>query len=301
MASRATAGFTLPNGPGLGVADTGQPWVQLRGAAEIKSGRAYFPASNPGALWVVNTGLGGGDATVSCRIVPHNGGGQALYFRVIDVNHWWRLSKRKYTYSYTYQSGTTDPIYGWKGNGTYYYEPAGDFVYKTTSRVSPGSFGYGTTQTVFASFDSRVGVHLSKAVYYTNAGETSVDHYIVRTVYENQVYTQIGGGEPIYSTGYATAVNVVLEKCVNGSVSRFKEASGNDSMAEMSVVLDKESISCFVDGVALWPKFIDGTHKEAFRHGIGYSEATSESNSAGIESFDALPFVLSGYMPPLML
>lgn len=297
MASKAVAEFALPNGPGLGVADTGQPWVKHRGSGEIKNGKAYFPPSNPGSIWTVDTGGGGGDAYVSCNFIANDGGGQALYFRFIDVNRWWRLAKRQYTYSYSYQSGTTDPIFGWVGTGQFYYTPSGGWVRTGETSLHPTEGAYGTYQTKYYSYDSRVGTYLGRQDYAFD----KILFYQWRTVHETQTYKQIGGGQPIYSTGYGTATEVSLEKCVNGSVSTVKAVGASGSMFSLAVSLDKENISCFVNGTSPWSMVSDPTHKEAHRHGIGYAETSSHSNFHGIESFSAVPSVVTGYVPPLML
>lgn len=297
MASKAVAGFQLPNGPGLGIADTGQPWVKHRGNGEIRTGRAYFTKSSPGSLWTVDTGAGGGNATVECDFLSGDGGGQALYFRVSDVNHWWRFAKRKYTYTYTYVSGYTDPVYGWVGTGTYYYEPAGGWVKTGESTLDPTEGAYGTYQTVYYSYDSRVSTYLGRQDYVYD----KVLYYQWRTVHENQTYTQIGGGDPIYSTATSTAAAVDLDKCVNGIVYPIKTASVSDTTARLTVILNNDTIDCFAGTVRPWDAISDPAHSKASKHGVGFSERSEYGNSGGIESFVATPSVISGYVPHLIL
>lgn len=294
MASRALAGFELPNGPGLGLTDTGQPWLQHRGTAEIKSGRAFFPASNPGAFATVDVGAGGGDCYVTMNFVPNDGGGQSLYFRVVDANRYWRLYKRRYTYSYTYQSGMSEPVYGWVGTGQYYYYPA-DWTRTGTYPLNSSHPEYTSYRTVYYDYDSRVNAYLGREDYNNGTMIT----YQRRTVAEIQSNEIVTPAQPIYSTAYATAFEVVLDKYDNGSLVSRSAVGTQNSLSSLAVNLDGSNITCYADGVEVFTKN-DPTHATARRHGIGLSEY-SDPNSSGIDAFSAYPFVESGYVPVIML
>lgn len=306
MASKAKDDFNRPDATTLGVADTGQPWLRHRGSAQIKSGRAVPGGARPGDIHTVNVGVGGGDATVSMAF-PNNGGGQALYFRVVDASNWWRLSRRQYTYPYTYQSGTTPVTYGYVGNGTYRYEPPGPWRYSHSGYVEQGNKYYGRNGNIYYSYDKRVSAYLKRGFCTTVLFEdgtvwyTYVDFYRTRTVYENQSYVQTGGGEPIYSTAYATATELQLEKCANGVVQRLlsKEYTPT-ALVQMSLSLDNDVIKASVAGALVWT-VTDPAHKTASRHGVGFAESSEIGNSLGIESFEATPFVIVPYVPLVML
>lgn len=306
MASKAKDDFNRPDATTLGVADTGQPWLRHRGSAQIKSGRAVPGGSRPGDIHTVNVGVGGGDATVSMAF-PNNGGGQALYFRVVDASNWWRLSRRQYTYSYTYQSGTTPETYGYVGNGTYRYEPAGGWVFSHTAFVNEGEPFFGYEGEYSSVYDNRVNVWLKRVFYETytrvstGTNGTRAHHYKDRTVYENQSYVKTGGGEPIYSTANVTVTQLQLEKCANGVVKRLLSKDYTPSaLLQMSMSLSGDVIKASVAGALVWT-VTDPAYKTASRHGVGFAESSEIGNSLGIESFEATPFVIVPYVPRVML
>lgn len=81
----------------------GSPWSTVRGTVSIQSNRAYGNP-NDNAIAVVDAGTNGGDVQLSatCAYANTYEGGQALYFRVVDANNWWRF----YVYRYYIFYGT---------------------------------------------------------------------------------------------------------------------------------------------------------------------------------------------------
>lgn len=304
MASRAIDSFNRANQE-LTQAETGQPWVWHRGRGDVRNSRAVVSGNG---ILTVNTGVGGGNVEASIDIIPNDGGGQALYFRVVDVNRWWRFYKAQFINTYSYQSGTTEPTYGYVGNGTYYYTPSGDWVYLGTYEVPPGNPSRGRTDTEYSNYDARVGTYLYRRDYYTfpnaarqNGFQTNYNEYQVRSVYENQSYQVIAPGQPIYSTATETVTEVRLDKCVNGQVTNVKSVGVSSGITKLGVHLSEERITCLVDGSPVWGVVQDSTHQTAPLHGIGQSEVNENNNTAGIENFTATPFVISGYVPYVML
>lgn len=299
MASRAFDSFGRDDGP-LGSAETGQPYVIHRAGTtppSIKNGRAYFVPSRPGTFAVVNCGAGAGDATVSMDQAPGNYGHTSLYFRVQDVNNFWRMTDAYREYQEQYISGYTDPIYGWVGNGTYYYEPKGDFVYRLTSRY----FGSQPNGTYHEAYDYRINAYTSKYVIYGTT-ERSIDHYVVRSVYENQTYQIVGGNQPIYSWRTVHTHDVRIERFSNGTVAEtwtgYNKSTG---YSRFRVELDGPKMRALVDDVLIrsWesPALATARH-----HGFGYGDLSSVLyGNLGIDNFTVNPRKLTPYMPHLIL
>lgn len=299
MASSITDEFTRPNAPTLGATPKGQPWTQLRGSSgQVLNGRAVFSQESPGALWVVNAGLGGSDGSIRMDVNPNDRNGIATYFRVIDANRWWRIACTiEYTTS-SYIAGYTQPTYGYIGDGTYYYTPAGGWVYTTQYSLQPGDGGYGRYESIYSNYDTRVNAYLSRY----DLSNDKVLYYQDRTVQENVSYQQTSpGGEPIY--GYESVTNHVLyvEKCENGIVSRVLRSNVSPNLANVNVIMNKEVLTISTNTEGMVWQFSDPTHMIGTSHGIGSAETASGGSGSGVDLFLFAPSVEGGFMPVLML
>lgn len=298
MASVASDQFNRPNRTGLGVADTGQTWRTFRGTpGNILNNRAHYGYTFPGSFDALNVGAGGGDFTGSINFSPHDRGGQSLYFRIASSNNWWRLAKVEGNYSYQTIVGYTDPVYGFVGNGTFSYRPAGAWVLSSTHTLLPGDQVYGTYKTVYGDFDSRINTYKTR---YDVAFD-KIHYYTTRVVYENTDYVIVKESEPIYQTVSGTSAAARLERCVNGAVTTVQAFAVAGSITNLTVVAAGDEIQCLSSGTALGTLVKDPTHKTAHWHGVGFAESTSNVNANGIDSFVATPSVIGGYVPAVML
>lgn len=109
--------FDRANGA-LGSVPNGPAWEILSGTFAISGNlltSSTAPGSNPIAC--IDTGVrSNGKADIDVSAVQQHNQGNALYFRVVDVNNWWRVRTRYYSYQYyntEYQHTTYTTEYEW--------------------------------------------------------------------------------------------------------------------------------------------------------------------------------------------
>jgi len=106
--------FVRANGP-LGVSSSGFPWEVVRGSVTISGNKGLAQNTSPGPFAVMDLLFAGHDASVSIAF-PAGGHGQAIYFRVKDVQNHWRFFHHYYTQTFcsTDAAGvTTCETYGY--------------------------------------------------------------------------------------------------------------------------------------------------------------------------------------------
>lgn len=243
-------------GSGLGTTDTGSlAWTTLTGTAwRILSNKASTTdtiTTNP--LCVID--ISNSEADVQCDI----GTGDAVYFRVVDANNWWRIRQSGVTSSGTYV-GSWSAWSAWsadiQGCGTTY----GSCTAGESNYVS----GFATLNT-----DCRLSV-----------GPCSYS-YAKRTQ-----------SRTVYSYNYTT-YTLTLEKCVGGSVSTVGTPV-NTSTTKARALCTGSSIQWFRHDGSNWVSLgtiTDSTHNTATKHGVG--RGTSSVNASSIDNFVAISLVPS--------
>lgn len=270
--------------------DTGQPFQVHRPGPVLRNGRLYTPAGSPGGFLTADMGPGGGDAISRMAVPLNDGGGQALYFRVANTNNWWRVVRRGFLDPYQVQVGTSDPVFGFVGDGTFYYKPAGGWVYTGFTQLSTADPNYNRFEAIYGNFDRRVNVYLTRYDY--NGGK--ILHYTTRQVYENQTYQKISDGQPIYETRFTNRWQLILESCRNGGIltERTSFVSGDHSEVWVDAKDDIIRVGTSLNGGAEVFKIADPWLEKASRVGVGFGTPRDQatlSNSLGIDALTAVP------------
>ena len=275
--------FNRSNSSSLGFTSDGQAeWSVLSGSFSISSNTAV----GSGSSGVAVIDFGSSDVSASLSL---SWGGDALYFRVVDANNWWRVGTyydqiqvdTPYTY-YTYSYSTavlTAPI----GGGAYGCQPANHshpdlYPFKSTvygSPSAPPSFCYspvGHTHTV--AFPDCSTPYGTPGTLY---GDVPHTHPSTCT------YTTNG---PYYgtNTNYYSYYYVVLEKCVGGSITTVQTTNSTYAYTYTSVQVtaNGSSIAVKYNGTAnnLFSNTSDSTHSTATKHGIGRRNPLDASSSS---------------------
>lgn len=265
---------TFAGSGALGVTEGGGlAWEAITGSWSRSGGYAAASTNgnaSPPPIAVVDLGVGQVDLSAAVS----NGGGDALYFRVTDANNWFRARVRKWQTSSTYYYTE----YRWY----HFYEHGGGYHLGDTSGspTGPGSVSfvyeiYNTSPSSAPSFPLK----LQQSHAHEGGGSHSHDYDRGSGPFQN-------GTRQASSTSYNTNYQVVLEKCVNGTVTTLGTYSS--SATSLRVRADGTSIVVYVNGTSRI-SVTDATHQSATKHGIG--RGPSEYQSSAIDNFSAEPLI----------
>lgn len=251
--------FERPNtsGPdGLGSMPDGPEWNSLSGSWEITSNRAVTSTARTNNPIAVVSLLP--DAELRAGI-SSGSGGDALYFRVVDADNWWRIRQRRWTTTTTnYRTEYLWRLW-WLGN-------------------VPGSLTVGghTHSTSSAPTMDRWSTSNTEPDWPDILSEPRHTHGTVDEHRHERVITsssqQLLSDTRQVSTGTTTTTyyRIFLERCIDGSIS--SRATTNNNTSILRVVLDGPTIQAY-RGTTLWRTETDSTHQDAFLHGIGRGES----------------------------
>lgn len=286
----------------------GVAWEAITGTWSRSNGYASTStaaSSNP--IAVIDTGVGQIDTSINCS----SGGGDALYFRVVDASNWLRARVYSVTTSSTYYQteyriadvtveyeyrfyqvhdpsmGTHTGIY----SGT--ASPSNDYDYRWLTSDSQAAAYVAGGGTYVSHDHSGGGNHYHEYTYksYTATGNSrnQINGYYWSTS------SNPDGSGPDYWTGETQSVpyssssttrTVYLEKCVAGTVTSL--GSYNTSASTLRVRADGPVIQVYINGT-LRITGNDSTHSTATKHGVGRG-ATSNNGSA-IDNFSLEPLI----------
>ena len=239
----------------MGVTSVGfLPWMALAGTWSIASHTAHTTAaatSNP--FVVVETGL----ANVTVQATVSSSGGDCLYFRVQDATNWLRLRVHEYTTSYQYynQSGWDPQAYTQTCQDQGSYSP-GQVYYSNYYQSS----GIPQTEMVITS------TPCSGAAGTGGAGWTANWH--------SQTVTG-----PF--TGYNYNDQVILEKCVAGTVTAL--ATYATSPTTLKAVCSGSTVTAYANTTQIWTGTVTN-FQAATKHGVGLG-APSDVYGSAISAF----------------
>lgn len=314
-----SAEFPGNSGP-LPPTTEGLPFVLLRGSAQVFGGHGYAQPGSPGPFAVVEGGHHAGDGVLVGTFAPAAGTehGQALYFRVVDVNNYWRAGI--YGYTYQYQSGTTQTYVGDEtyvsGYGTYPVEY--EWRQNYTTGVTHGytdTYGihyataWNTSTTTPPGFSSQLAhYHYLSGSYYP--GDQNTHYHSTSGSPYRTGNTRGGGSYPIYATRpvyrtdpvYSTATErlLVLERILNGTRQRVASASIAAGATGLRVNLAGASIGATALGPGTALSATDSSLVGATRHGFGYLEGDTLGGYAGMERLTFEPSASGLYTPTII-
>lgn len=291
----------------------GGSWQVVSGSWSRSGGYAYsstLPSSNP--IAVIDTGSRDTDLSLSVS----SGGGDSVYFRVIDTNNWFRVRVRRYQQTVTnyyteYEwadvqtSYTTN--YEWQQN---YYCPSWTSTQGDTVRTGWGSFSsapsfpssfstshYGYTgypgypsappgESSYTYGDQFSHSHYrSGSPFKTGATSTSSSSYVAGYYWGGSTSSdpndyRTGNTRQASYNSTNTYYQIVVEKNVSGSITQLAAYSVTPS--SLRVLAQGSAINVYVNGTPQ-AGLTDSSHLTATRHGIGL--AASELTGSAIDNF----------------
>jgi hypothetical protein len=278
--------FNRANSTGLGSTSVGGlPYEYYLNAAtsfDVVSNTAQAnPSTYSGTAYAV-VDSGGSDVDLQVG-VSSAGGGDALYFRVVDQSNWWRIRRCSYTYTYqySYNCAYNCPVY------TTYY--CWNYDYGAIADGALGSFSGSCTHnhadsgstysTSSSSCPAAANYAHSHSGYWRNTVNNPCDqlanawnHNHARTSCSQSCGTasNITSYTTCYTTCYAnanaTAHDTYLEKSVAGTVTQVDSVGSNPSTVRALAV--GTSIEWFTNG-ATQGAHTSSDHQYATKHGIG--------------------------------
>ena len=290
--------FNRADGP-LGVTPTNSlPWQTLSGSFSVSSNRAVsVPSNATSGLAVVDNFA----SNVNLSLGVSNGGGDALYFRVVDSNNWWRAGVNSVTTTQSFPTGYT--AYTWVS-----YRSGAEY-YPTTAQYGAGCqqtyhdhvteiYGYGPwpSRTIVTTSSSPPPTGTTSSTAYPSITHTHslvlagcgqtvtfTSHTHVGTTYLQSSQFVVTGS----TTSTVTTTSVVLEKSVSGVITSVGTVNVS-SISSIQVSANGSSISVRKDGEG--SNLISTTstdHSTATKHGLG--RRASSNNNTSIDNFTATP------------
>lgn len=307
--------FNRPNGPLGSTSDGNGTWTVLSGSFVISNNRASSsPANATSGIAVVNNFAA--NSTVSLDV--SNGGGDALYFRVVDANNWWRVVVDSVTTTtgFTIPVGITEYLWWSYRNGVEFYPRAtfaDNFPFyegppltfngvqcwqtyhhhsqgETHGGASPGPWPiieiWHSSPSVAPSGGYSPFTH-THSIVLDNCGATTDAFTHVHsavTTYVNQTRFTQTGTETVFSS--TTTRTLRLQSCINGAISTAGSVGGD--VNSISVVADGPSISVRRNGVTT-PVISTSsvTHQNATLHGFG--RGTTTNSGTAMDNFSCVP------------
>lgn len=235
-------------GAGFGTAD-GLTWEHLSGQGNINNNLFNFStAAGANPIAVVQFGSPNVDVKVD---VAAAGGGDSIYFRVVDANNWWRVRYRHYQVSQAYYSTQ----YEYLCHYATYSKPTMNYNGTHSTYEWGGCFGAYEDQYNSVQLAASSATGNSQQVY---AGTSTADFY-----------------------------HVFLEKCVGGVVTVVHDQTLNaQSVTSITAVAEGNFVRCGWKIGANWAyssSYTDATHNTATKHGIG--RGTSEITTSALDNF----------------
>ena len=275
--------FNRTNGS-LGTTPTGGlPWQVLSGTWSISSNKAYTSTSQySDPIAVVDTG--GSDVDISLNVA--SGGGDALYFRVVDANNWWRIRQRYYSQQDPYSCPTYCTQYE-------YQATHGFGLYSAQSSPCDGAHTHSWNNYYWCSSMSccaSSSFSHSHTIYIKDEGcswgysNYSHSHSPVWSCsYTGNTSSYQCGTTTCYTTNYYYVT--YLEHNVGGTVSQAQTIYGVGPNT-FRVLAVGNSIRWFVNGVER-ASATSSVHQNATKHGIG--RGASELSSTSLDNFSLTP------------
>jgi hypothetical protein len=237
--------FSGVNGSALGFTEVGNlEWNSLSGSWVRAAGLASTSAaisSNP--IAIVDVGWPDIDESVSISSI----GGDALYWRVTDVNNWFRLRLESVNVG-----GTQVPT------GIYNYT---SWVLYTSGPLHPGDDAYNNGSG--SSYSNYVG---GQPTFLETWGNNYIYGYSRHAI---QHYTYSG----------TTTYLVVTEKSVAGVITKLSSVAETDSVISLRVVAQGSALSVYYNGLTV-ASLIDSTFLKVTQHGVGRGGPTDNDGSA---------------------
>lgn len=279
----ATDNFDRPNGA-MGSTPVGDlVWEPISGTWQIQSNRAYTSTSqNTTPPPIVAVDSLSPDVDVSHDIA--SGGGDSLYFRIVDATNWWRIRHRRYSQQTSYSCTQYCTQYQYQGD---YGNASGQSF---SSSPCLGSHGHSDGVSTWCSSNScciASSYGHAHTIYYGDPCEAfSGNHHSHSrsSCYATGATQSVSCGT---TTCYTTTYYYVtyLEKSVGGTVTAAQSVSGVAATSLRALAVGN-SIRWFVNGVER-TAHTDTDHKNATKHGPG--RGTSELSSQTIDNFTLTP------------
>ena len=273
--------FNRANSSSLGFTSDGNAqWSVLSGSFSISSN----VVTSTGTSGVAVVDLGASNVTASLSL---SWGGDALYFRVVDANNWWRVG------TYLDQVTTTTPYnytrWNWYSEYSPYSEAGGAYgCPPTTPHTHPGKSAFGQTSSNPAPWCNGPLPHAHPMVYPNctfgaTGPNTPIPYPNGPHVHSDSCYSvsYLESGTITDTTNY---YYVVLEKAVGGSITQVQSYVSTNAFTVTSVQVTANGslINVKFNGGAsnLFSDTTDSAHSTATRHGIGRRNPLDASSSS---------------------
>lgn len=277
--------FNRANSSSLGFTSDGNAqWSVLSGSFSISSNTAI--SSGTSGVAVVDFGTANVNASLAL-----SWGGDALYFRVVDANNWWRVG------TFFDQVTTTTPYnyyrYNWYSEYSPYSEPGGSYGCPPTSpHTHSGKAAFGQISSVPAPWCNGPLPHAHPMVYPNctfglTGPNTPIPYPNGPHVHSDSCYSvsYLESGTITDTTNY---YYVVLERAVGGSISQIKSYVSTYAFTVTSVQVTANGSSISVkyngSGSDLFTATSDSTHSTATLHGIG-RRSPGDASSSTMDNF----------------
>lgn len=278
--SSITDNFNRANSSSLGFTSDGKAqWTVLSGSFSISSNAVTSTSTSAIAVVELSASNIAASLTVSW-------GGDALYFRVVDTNNWWRVATyfdqitSSYPFNYT--------AYNWYSEYDSYSEAGGAYgCPPTTPHSHSGKSATSQPGPVPAPWCQGPLPHAHPMVYpnctYGLGGPNTPIPYPngphTHTEFCYDVLSPVSGTATSTDNYYYT----VLEKCVGGSITTVKSYNSQNSVLITSVQVNANgstiSVTANGNGTTLFSTTTDSTHSTATKHGIGRRSPGDASSS----------------------
>jgi hypothetical protein len=278
----------------LGITSDGNGlWEILSGNFAIASNRAVsVPSNATSGLAVVNNFSS--DVTISLDV---SSGGDALYFRVVDANNWWRVLVNSVTTTSFFETGYTEYLWTSSRSGAEYRptlsESSAGCIQTYHDHNSPFSLNFvvywppieiwGFSPNVPPSGVYGAFTH-THPITLAGCGRSvtfSHTHYGSSAWTGQLRFVSTGGG-----ASTVTTVTMQLQRSVNGTITTIGTSSGSTSSVQ--VTASGSNISVRRNGsTSNSLTTASDTHLNATRHGIG--RGPSSNLSTAIDNFSCIP------------
>lgn len=245
-------------------------WVVLNGAFSI-SGNKAVPTTSGAASGLAVVDTGASNIEISSTVGE---GGDAIYFRVVDANNWWRAGIAN--------TSTTYPVYNTQWN---YQNCWGTFTQSANGAygcVDPSVHGSETHGCITESNFTGVtptspgpgGTH-SHTIYYP----CGLYHLDYQHTHGSTGWSLVSTQLVQVGSGTSTSYYIYLDKCVSGVVTQVSASSALSAVpTSMKVAANGSTINVqFNGGVTNVASATDSQHLTATRHGFGRREPGSTS------------------------
>lgn len=281
-----TDNFNRGNGA-LGFTSDGlAQWQTLQGTIQISSNTAT--SSNSSALAIVD--LGASNVTASLSI---SWAGDALYFRVVDANNWWRVG------TFYDQVTTSTPynysVWNWyselgthsEPGGAYGCPPSTPHTHPEYTKSSLNNFSRVPTPWCVSPLSHTHPIVYPNCTFGIGGPNRPVPISNVAHAHAAECYdvpNAISGIDTTTENYYY----VLLERCSGGSVSQIRSyvSTYAFTVTSVQVTANGSSISVKYNGSSsdLFSAVSDSTHSSATKHGIG-RRSPGDASSSSMDNF----------------